>query len=48
VAIIKRIGPNYNKAESIRESNAFKAAMPVPADLKSLLPQFGDMGLLNL
>ncbi|MBW2100371.1 MAG: helix-turn-helix domain-containing protein, partial [Deltaproteobacteria bacterium] len=40
VTIIKRIGPNYNEAESIRESEGFKAAMPTFDDLRSIRLQF--------
>jgi hypothetical protein len=37
VAIIKRIGPNYNEAENIREAQRLKTTMPTPAELKEMI-----------
>ncbi len=37
VAIIKRIWPNYNEAENIREAQRLKATMPTPAELKEMI-----------
>jgi len=37
VAIIKRIGQNYNEAENIREAQHLKETMPTLADFKAMI-----------
>ena len=41
VAVLRRVGPNHNEAESIREAERFKAELPGMASLGALLRGIG-------